>query len=156
MKTKTLLLLILFIFFSLSCSSFETLDEKSIKQEIMQVLSAQQVAWNQGDKTEFMQGYAKLDSIRFVSGGTIHYGWDAMLARYNSSYPDKAAMGELTFDILNIEVLSSDGALVFGKYTLVREKDKPWGYFTLLFKRMNDGWKVVHDHTSAADTQESQ
>ena len=58
-------------------------------------------------------------------------------------------MGKLIFSDIDIQMISEDAALVFGKWELDREKDHPWGLFTLLFNKTSDGWKVVHDHTSS-------
>jgi ketosteroid isomerase-like protein len=59
-------------------------------------------------------------------------------------------MGKLTFSELQIAVLSSDGAVASGHWQLQRAKDQPHGRFTLIFKRLPEGWRIVHDHTSAA------
>jgi ketosteroid isomerase-like protein len=61
-------------------------------------------------------------------------------------------MGTLTFSELQITRLSGDAALVIGRWRLARQGDKPQGRFTLLFRRTSDGWRIVHDHTSAAET----
>ena len=60
------------------------------------MLDAQVAAWNAGSVRGFMDGYARTDSLRFASGGTVHTGWQATLDRYRRSYPDHAAMGTLT------------------------------------------------------------
>lgn len=103
-----------------------------------------------------MQGYWQSDSLRFASGGNINRGWKTTLERYQKSYPDKAAMGKLTFSNLETTVLSADAALVFGKWELTREqdktdKDRPHGLFTLTFRKTPQGWKIVHDHTSSGN-----
>ena len=134
----------------LACNQVAEVDDTDIKQDILTVMAEQQRAWNTGSAEDFMLGYAKIDSLRFASGGSIYYGWDAMLERYRTSYPDRDAMGILTFPTLDITVLSNDAALVFGKYSLQRKADDPWGWFTLLFREREDGWRIVHDHTSAA------
>ncbi len=121
-------------------------DETAIRL----VLAAQQAAWNRGDIEGFMDGYAKSDSIRFASGGTVERGWSALLERYHRAYPDQNAMGTLTFDIHDVRVLSPQFAVVFGAYHLQRTNDEPTGLFTLLFEKQEDGWLAVHDHTSAA------
>jgi hypothetical protein len=48
---------------------------------------------------EYMQGYLKSDSLVFVSKNGPKYGWDNTLNNYLKSYPDRSAMGNLTFDI---------------------------------------------------------
>jgi ketosteroid isomerase-like protein len=124
-------------------SKANPLDEKRIRE----VLEKQVTAWNETDIEGFMQGYWKSDSLLFI-GSKITNGWDSTLARYKQSYPDKAAMGQLRFDIMRVDFISSDSYLVTGKYFLTREKDSPSGVFTLLFKKKNGLWVVVYDHTS--------
>ena len=97
-----------------------------------------------------MAGYAKTPALRFASGGAITYGWQETLDRYEQHYPDRAAMGTLTFSDLDITVLAPDAALVFGRWRLKTEQGEPNGLFTLLFRKSDAGWRIVADHTSAA------
>jgi ketosteroid isomerase-like protein len=119
--------------------------------EIRAVLEAQTEAWNRGDIDGFMQAYDHSETLRFASGGTITRGWQTTLERYKKRYPDRAAMGTLTFTILDVNVLAPDGAVVFGRWELAREKDHPSGLFTLTLRRTADGWHIVADHTSSAE-----
>ncbi|WP_415908990.1 YybH family protein [Oleiharenicola sp. Vm1] len=113
------------------------------------MLDAQVAGWNSGDVARYMEFYVKSDRLRFASGGTITYGWKETLERYRKSYPDKTTMGTLTCTYLDIDVVSDDTALVFGRWELQRAADKPWGLFTLLVKKTPDGWRVAADHTSS-------
>lgn len=114
---------------------------------IKAVLEKQVNAWNEGNIDAFMEGYWKSDSLLFI-GSKITYGWDSTLARYKKSYPDKATMGQLRFDIMRVDYISTDHYLVTGRYTLLRANDQPTGIFTLWVKRVNGAWVVVYDHTS--------
>ena len=116
--------------------------------KILKVLEDQRQAWNRGDIDVYMQGYWKSDSLVFVGSAAPVYGWQGTLERYKKHYPDKSAMGELTFDILQVKVLDTNNAFVMGGWHLKREKDAPGGYFTLWFRRINGQWKIVCDHTS--------
>ncbi len=118
---------------------------------IRAVLDRQAQGWNEGDIEEYMAGYCHSDSLRFASGGSVFYGWQATFERYKRRYPDKAAIGLLEFSNLDITLISDDAALVFGQWKLKRENDEPWGLFTLLMKKTDLGWRVVYDHTSSAD-----
>jgi ketosteroid isomerase-like protein len=120
------------------------------KQQIEAVLDAQAKAWNRGDVDAFMEGYAKIPTLRFASGATVTYGWQETLDRYKQRYPGRAAMGALTFSDLDITVLSPENALVFGRWRLKTDKGEPNGLFTLLFRKTDAGWRIVADHTSAA------
>jgi len=118
------------------------------KEAVAKVLEDQQLAWNRGDIDGFMQGYWKSDSLVFVGKGAPVYGWQKTIDRYKRGYPDKAAMGELTFDIIQVKILDSTNAFVLGGWRLKRDKDTPGGYFTLWFRKINGEWKIVCDHTS--------
>jgi ketosteroid isomerase-like protein len=117
---------------------------------INRVLDAQSAAWNRGDIDAFMEGYWKSDELRFASGGVITYGWKTTRDRYRRNYPDKATMGTLAFTIHEVNVLSADAAIVFGRWELTRKHDKPWGLFTLTFRKLDGAWLIVSDHTSSA------
>jgi len=118
--------------------------------QIRSVLSAQQEAWNRGDIDAFMNGYARSASTVFVSEDTIRRGWETVRERYRKKYSDRAKMGTLAFSDLDITLLSPDAAVVLGRWSLKRANDQPHGRFTLIFKRLPEGWRIVHDHTSAA------
>ena len=118
------------------------------KQAIAKLMADQQVAWSKGDLEGFMQGYWKSDSLMFIGKRGPGYGWQNTLDGYKKGYPDKAAMGELTFRLDKIELLGKNDAFVMGAYSLKREKDAPSGYFTLWFRKIKGEWKIVCDHTS--------
>ncbi len=118
------------------------------KEVIVKVLETQRQAWNRGDIDGFMQGYWKSDSLVFVGKTAPVYGWQNTLDRYKKAYPDKAAMGQLTFDIIQVKVLDDNNAFMLGGWHLHRQKDAPGGYFTLWFRKINGEWKIVCDHTS--------
>ena len=118
--------------------------------QIRAVLHAQQDAWNRGDIDGFMNGYARSASTVFVSDDTIRRGWETVRARYKEKYSDRAKMGVLTFSEPEITLLSPNAAVVLGRWSLKRAKDQPHGRFTLIFKRLAEGWRIVHDHTSSA------
>jgi len=117
-------------------------------KEILAVLDKQQSAWNAGDLNAFMSGYAQTDSLLFLGKSGPTYGWQQALDNYKKGYPDRAAMGKLTFSIKKVQLLSKDTAFVLGGWHLQREKDEPQGYFTLIFKKFKDGWKIISDHSS--------
>lgn len=119
-------------------------DEKQVRD----VLTAQTVAWNGGNVDEFMKGYAHTDSIMFIGSKGVTYGWDSTLAHYKKTYPDKTAMGILSFDLIKVKRLSPDYFFVVGKYTLIRDRDTPTGHYDLLFQKINGKWYIISDHTS--------
>lgn len=115
---------------------------------IRKVMQAQEVAWNKGDLDAFMEGYWHSDSLCFIGSKGLTYGWDATLANYKQGYPDRAAMGVLTFTLIRVEKLSGKDAFVIGKWHLKRDAGDLSGHFTLLWKKIKGQWLIVADHSS--------
>jgi ketosteroid isomerase-like protein len=117
------------------------------------ILRAQQEAWNRGDVDAFLVGYWHSPELTFSGSSGVSRGWDGVLARYKKSYPDRAAMGQLEFSGLEFHFLGPDAALVLGNWHLQRDPVKGGGdvggVFSLVWQRFPDGWKIIHDHTSA-------
>ncbi len=120
------------------------------------VLEAQVMAWNKGDLDGFMAGYWRDNELSFISGDTVTKGWDATRDRYLKKYftPNAegklAERGELAFEELQIESFSPNAAMVRGRYILKLANETATGRFTLAFRKLPDGWKIISDHTSAA------
>lgn len=131
-----------------ACSTTLMAQTTKDKTAILKVLETQRQGWNKGDMDSYMQGYWKSDSLLFVGKNGPTYGWQKTLDNYKKGYPDKSAMGFLTFGIKKVEFLAKDKAFVLGSWNLKREKDEPKGYFTLLLRKIDGEWKVVVDHSS--------
>ncbi len=124
--------------------------EPDAEADIRHVLNEQAEAWNRGDIDGYMNGYARGDQTEFVSGDAVTRGWQTVRDRYAVKYDSREKMGLLSFSEVSVSVLSDDAALATGKWQLTRASDQPHGRFTLLLRRTPDGWRIVHDHTSAA------
>ena len=115
---------------------------------IRNLLRQQTEAWNRGDLEAFMQTYWKSDSLMFIGKNGVVWGWQHTLDNYKKGYPDKAAMGTLSFNIIQVKKLSRKYYSVTGKWMLQREKDAPNGHYTLLLRKIDGEWKIVSDHSS--------
>jgi len=122
-----------------------------LEEGIKHVLVSQVEAWNHGKLDAFMQGYWHSPDLTFFSGATVTRGWEPTLLRYHQRYQAEGKeMGKLEFQDLNIDLLSRRSAVVTGRWQLTMSDGKqPHGLFTLIFKRLPVGWKIVHDHTSS-------
>jgi len=128
----------------------EPAKPSALSKAIQKVLDDQVAAWNKGDLEGFMAGYWKSDDLTFFSGKDITKGWKATLERYRKRYQSEGKeMGKLAFRDLQIEVLGPDSAFVRGRWQLEMKKEKLGGLFTLIFKKLPEGWRIVHDHTSS-------
>ncbi len=123
-------------------------DEAEINRDVRAVLGHQVVSWNFGDIDGFMEGYWKSPNLRFVSGDTVTEGYDTVLARYRAGYPNRAAMGSLSFTDLNVAPIALDEAYVTGTWRLVRDEPAS-GQFLLHFRKLEEGWRIVEDVTTS-------
>ena len=147
---KFLWLLLLSACLSIGC----TATKSSIQNQeasfiiIKKVLFDQQAAWNSGDIEAFMEGYWNSPELSFIGKSGITKGWDETLLNYKKGYPNKDAMGQLTFEVKKLRALSESVCIMNGKYTLQRKTDQPSGYFTLIWEKIDGRWLITSDHTS--------
>ncbi len=143
MKRK-LSIIIFSCFFFFTTGHAQSNDETAVRQ----ILNNQEKAWNSGDITSFMAGYWKSDSLMFIGKSGVTYGWQKTLDNYKKNYPDTVAMGNLTFNLLEVKSLSPEYYFVTGKFHLQRTIGNLEGYFTLLFRKINGHWFIIKDHSS--------
>ncbi|HTS12999.1 MAG TPA: nuclear transport factor 2 family protein [Candidatus Limnocylindrales bacterium] len=118
------------------------------EEQIRELLGVQQEAWNRGDIDSFMGYYWKSGETLFIGANGVTRGWQAVLERYHHNYPDRMAMGRLTFSHVEVHLGCEDSAFVVGQFQLQREKDSPAGVFTLDLRKFPEGWRIVADHTT--------
>jgi beta-aspartyl-peptidase (threonine type) len=159
-KTGTMLVALLMVTAYALTPATACAGEPKVRQAdrsaIRAVLTAQQEAWNRGDIDAFLKGYWHSPDLTFSGSNGIFRGWDAVMARYKKNYPGRSAMGTLDFSNLEFRFLGTDAALVLGHWHLKREKDEIGGVFTLVFQRLPEGWRIIHDHTSASTQKQVQ
>ena len=134
----------------------ESANRQAAPKKMQSVLDSQLTAWNAGDLDGFMAGYWNNEELKFLSGDTVTKGWQATHDRYVKRYKsDGKEMGQLTFSELDFEPLNGDAAIARGRWALsLKDGSNPHGLFTLLFRRIDGEWKIVSDHTSAAEPPE--
>ncbi len=144
---KNLMCAILMIFAVSGFVFAQSKDEKE-KTAIRKVMDDQIVAWNKGDIDGFMQGYWKSENLIFVSGDNVRRGWQTVTDNYKKSYNTREKMGILSFNDLEITILSKDSATVLGRWKVETKPENAQGRFTLIFRKFKEGWRIIHDHTS--------
>ena len=117
---------------------------------IRAVMDAQVEAWNRGDIESYLEGYVKSPELIFASRGVFSRGWDPLLKRYQVAYPE-GSMGTLRFDGVEVHVIDDEMAWVIGSWWLEMDGSTPHGAFTLVFKKTEEGWRIIHDHSSGVE-----
>lgn len=134
--------------FAITCAAQSQSERARIETDILSVLAAQAEAWNRGDLEGYMAGYWKSQALVFASGDRITRGWQGTLDNYRRSYNSREKLGTLTFSDVAVNILSKEVAVVVGSWSLARQADNPKGKFTVIFRRLKEGWRIIHDHSS--------
>ncbi len=139
-----------FALFALVLAAVASRGQTDQQDPIRAVLDRQVADWNRGDLDGFLAGYWNSPKVVFQSGGQRFDGWAAMRERYRRRYQAEGrAMGRLAFTGLEVEPLGPEAALARGRWQLTMpDGTTPGGLFTVIFRKLPEGWKIVHDHTS--------
>jgi uncharacterized protein (TIGR02246 family) len=106
-------------------------------------LTEQATAWNRGDLDGFCASYS--DDAAFLTPTGLTKGRDQVLARYKKRYPDKAAMGTLSFEFLDARA-SPGGVSVMARWTLTYpSKPEAHGNTLVVLHARASSWMVVQD-----------
>jgi len=118
---------------------------------VRKLLGAQVESWNRKDLDGFLEGYWRDPGVVFQSGPDRFEGFEALRSRYRKSYQaDGREMGRLAFSDLDVVVLGPDASMARGRWQLTMADGKrPGGLFTLILRKLPEGWRIVHDHTSS-------
>lgn len=128
--------------------------ENSIEQglselnSIRNIMIDQEIAWNSGSIEGFMKSYWNNEDLCFIGSQGLQKGWQKTFDNYKKSYPDKETMGILKFDILEMKMIDDENVFVIGKWRLQRSKKDIDGHFSLWWKKINQEWLIVADHSS--------
>src|SRR5436309_15743133 len=89
-------------------------------EEIRTLLNNSAAAWNRGDLPAFASDYEDSPQTTFVGSEVVRGGTKAILDRYRKRYPNRQAMGTLTFSEIEVRPLAPGLVLTIGKFQLKR------------------------------------
>ncbi|MDR3764030.1 MAG: nuclear transport factor 2 family protein [Acidobacteriota bacterium] len=120
------------------------------EKAIHALLDQQTAAWNRGDLKGYMAGYWHSQDLTFFAADKESSGWEAAYQRYRTAYTGKGReMGRLNFSNVRVAMLGPDAAFARGTWQLTaRDGSQRRGLFTLILRRIDGDWRIVHDHSS--------
>lgn len=145
--------LLTFLFLSFPAQAQQ--PDAMLQFQLTDQLKKSAAQWNKGDLDGFLRDYLQSEELTFTSGGRILKGYEALEQRYKKSYGESTdTMGQLSFSDVEVWRIGPSQALVLGRWRLAREEAgterSDEGVFTLVMLKVNDQWKILHDHTSAS------
>lgn len=144
----------------------ETLQsEREVIEEIDSLIEAQVAAWNSGDLAGFTSVYS--EDCKFLSPSGLTEGRAQVLARYRRRYPDRAAMGTLRFEFIEMVPATMEVESVFGLvkstgifgvsvaatwFLSYPDRDTASGLTLIVFRRTPEGWRIIQDASMSFET----
>jgi ketosteroid isomerase-like protein len=119
-----------------------------IEQEIRKSLDESVSAWNRGDLDGHLADNA--DSISFMtSRGPLIGKHRTAEALRRSFFRDGKPIQQLRFEQVTVRRLGDGFALVVGRFVLEGGgQPEQSGWFSTVWERQAEGWRVIHDHSS--------
>jgi len=121
-----------------------TADEAALRR----LLQESADAFNAGDLPGHLASYD--DDVTFMTRNGPRPGVAPIEKVFRERYfKDGKPKQQLRFEQEAMRFLSDDVALVTGRYILSGgDEPEQSGWFTTIWQRTSQGWKVVHDHSS--------
>jgi hypothetical protein len=138
------LLILLVSMFLMNCQNTNTVKDI---EDIKLALHTSAIKWSNGNMEGYMNVYWNSDRLQFIGEKGITYGWKKTLENYKKGYPTKDLTGTLTFKVLSVDYLAKDLYSLIGEYHLERKSGNTNGIFNLIFKKIDNKWVIITDHT---------
>jgi uncharacterized protein (TIGR02246 family) len=118
------------------------------RAEVLALVAQSARDWTRGDIEAFCAVYA--DDALFISPTGITRGRQAVLDRYRQRYPGRAAMGALSFEVIEARVAPGPGPATAVSVTArwrLAYPDRPeaTGLTLIVWHRTPAGWRLVQD-----------
>lgn len=107
-------------------------------------------AWNRGDIDQYLAVYWNSERTRWVTGGTVIRGKEAIAPAVKARFPSPDSMGTIHITRLEINILAEPHALVFGELLSTTGDITRELVFTAHLSKIEGEWLIVSDHTSSA------
>jgi uncharacterized protein (TIGR02246 family) len=135
--------------FLLSASAFAQTQPKMSKdeQQLRALLNGTAEGWNRGDLPKYLSVYTP-DATEMRSTGPAG-GVEAIEETMKKGFwKTGRPIQVLRYENVVVRMLGKEGALVTGQYIL-SGADRPdrTGWFTSVWKKTKNGWKMIHDHS---------
>ena len=116
-----------------------------IESEIFAAFDQWTTEWNNGNITGYLEAYLDAPYTRYVSGKTILIGRENIV----SHFQNRGAVGTLFLAKKEIDFVSETNAQMFGEYVVkLDDGTEAKGCFTVYLQKIEEGWKIVYDHSS--------
>ena len=133
-------------------------ERAAVRDQIAAMLLRSAANWNRGDLDAFVDDYLPGDTTTFVGGRGILRGTPPIRAAYAPRFAPGGVRDSLSFVLLDVDPLAPDVVNVIARYVLARhvsgrhvsgrDSVTATGPTSLVMRRVEGRWRIVHDHSS--------
>jgi ketosteroid isomerase-like protein len=118
-----------------------------VAAEILPIEMETAAAWNRADLDAHVAAYA--DSAVFMAPGPVVGRERTRASLERSFWREGKPLQQLRYEEVSLRPLGRDHALMTGRFVLYGggRADRS-GWFSLVWARTAEGWKIIHDHSS--------
>lgn len=121
--------------------------------EIVAMLSHAAANWNRGDLDAFVSDYLPGDETTYIGSHGVLRGPAAIREAYAPRFAPGAVRDSLSFELIDVDPLAPDALNAIATYTLTRragtrDSVTSTGPTSLVMRRVDGRWRIVHDHSS--------
>ncbi len=119
----------------------------SSEAEIRARLDSTALGWNRGDLATYLAVYTP-DASEMLPDGVAH-GRDRIEQTMKQGFwKSGRPLQQLHYEHVEVRMLGEEHALVTGEYVLTgADRPQRTGWFTTVWARTSDGWRMIHDHS---------
>jgi uncharacterized protein (TIGR02246 family) len=128
-------------------------ERAAVRDQIAAMLVRSAASWNRGDLDAFVDDYLPGDTTTFVGGRGILRNTPPIRAAYAPRFAPGGVRDSLSFVLLDVDPLAPDVVNVIARYVLARhvagrDSITATGPTSLVMRRVEGRWRIVHDHSS--------
>ncbi len=125
------------------------ISNTALAVEVTHVLAASAEGWNRGDLGTFMDAYLDSPTTTYWGSRGLLRGYAEIRRHYAPRFMPGATRDSLRFDDIEARRLGTDYALATSRWVLFRgDSVTATGPFTLVLRRVEGEWRIIHDHSS--------
>ncbi|HEX8176179.1 MAG TPA: nuclear transport factor 2 family protein [Pyrinomonadaceae bacterium] len=122
-------------------------DKRKDEAQIRAVLDSTAAGWNQGNLQQYLSAYTDEATEMGPNGPRGGRSVIEQTMR-NGFWKTGRPVQNLRYEHVVVRMLGKDNALVTGQFVLSGgERPDRTGWFTTVWTRTKDGWRMIHDHS---------
>ena len=128
-------------------------ERTAVREQIAAMLVRSAANWNRGALDAFVDDYLPGDTTTYIGGRGILRGTAPIRAAYAPRFAPGGQRDTLSFVLLDVDPLAPDVVNVIATYVLSRritgrDSVTATGPTSLVMRRVEGRWRIVHDHSS--------